>query len=125
MNRFFKWTIVAATAVAATVTLLGFLLFVLLKMDVGSISNKMNSEVALYIFPIFIFAEFYCFINDLLATRSGELKSRFGLELSEIRFTYDLDNKDTRIPLRTKLGQLYPLGIGLTSLGFVLVLLAR
>ena len=48
-----------------------------------------------------------------------------GLELSEVRFTYDLDNNNTPIPLKSKILLLYPLTIVLTLLGFVLVLFTQ
>ena len=82
----------------------------------------MNSEVVLYIFPAFVLLEFCLLINDWLAHLSKKYRLPFGFDFPEMRFTYDLDNNNTRIPLRSKLLQLYPLSIALTVLGFVLLI---
>ena len=125
MKALLRLGLVALCAVAATMSLLGLILCGVFKMEVNSIVEKMNSETVLYIFPIFILFEFYLFANDMLVHLSKKHQLNFGLEFSEVRLTYDLDNHNTPIPLRAKLLQLYPLSIGLTLLGFVLVLLNR
>ena len=102
--------------------LLGAMLIVFLGMDIATILEKMNSQKALYLFPIIIFIEFCFFLNDSFVLLSRTKNVDFGIEFSEMRFTYDLDNFDTPIPLRAKLLQLYPLTICLTALGFVLAL---
>jgi hypothetical protein len=94
-------------------------------MDPNTILRKMSAEADLYIFPIVILCEFYFFINDLLFYFSKKYQLHLGVEFSEIRFSYDLDNNNTIIPLRGKLWGLYPSSIALTLLGFVLVLINR
>lgn len=78
----------------------------------------MNSQTVLYIFPALIFLEFCFLTNDLLVYLSRTFHLNFGLQFSEARFTYENDNSDAPIPLKTKLLQLYPLSIGLVTLGF-------
>jgi hypothetical protein len=85
----------------------------------------MNSETAIYIFPAVVLFEFYFLTNDVLAYLTEKYQLNVGLKFSEVRFTYDLDNNNTHIPLKSKLLQLYPLTIALTLLGFVLVLFTR
>jgi hypothetical protein len=125
MKALLRLGLVALCAVAATMSLLGLILCGVLKMEVNSIVQKMNSETVLYIFPVFILFEFCFFANDMLVHLSKKHQLNIGLEFSEVRFTYDLDNNNTPIPLRAKLLQLYPSSIALTLLGFVLVLLTR
>lgn len=125
MKNLLKAGLVIFWAMAATVALLGLVLYGVLGMEVNAIMQKMNSETALYIFPAFVLFEFYFFINDLLAYFSKNNRPLVGFVFSEIRFTYDLDNNNNPIPSRAKLLQLYPLSISLTLLGFVLVLITR
>ena len=105
--------------------LFGLILYGVFKMEPGVLLSKMNSSNDLYIFPAVILAELYFFTNDLLAyiTQKYQLMVRWAF--SEIRFTYDLDNNNTLIPLQAKLWGLYPASIGLTLGGFILVLLNR
>ena len=110
---------------AATASLLGLVLLAGFGMQLNTIAQKMNSETALYIFPAVIMAEFYFLLNDFLAHLSKRYQLYFGFEFSEARFTFDSDNSNTPIPLRTKLLQLYPLSIALVLFGFVLVLMNR
>jgi hypothetical protein len=124
MKTLFKSGLVALCAVAATVLLLGLILCGVLRMELNTIVQKMNSEKDLYIIPAFILLEFYFLINDLLAHASKKYQLHFGFDFSEVKFTYD-DNYNTPIPLRVKLLQLYPFSIALVSLGFVLVLITR
>jgi hypothetical protein len=117
VKNLLKVGLVVFLAVAATVALLALVLCAVLGMEVNAIIQKLNSERALYIFPVFVSFEFYFFINDLLARFSKNYRPPFGLVFSEVRFTYDLDNYNTPIPSRGKLLQLYPLSISLTLLG--------
>jgi hypothetical protein len=123
VKNLLKAGLVIFWAMTATSALLGLVLCGVLGMEVNAIMQKVNSQTALYIFPAFIFFEFYFFINDLLAYFYKN--NLFGFVFSEVRFTYDLDNNNTPIPSRAKLLQLYPLSISLTLLGFVLVLITR
>jgi hypothetical protein len=116
---------VALFAVAATLSLLGLILCGFLKMEPNTIVQKMNSEMAIYIFPVAILFELYFLTNDALAYLTEKYQLDLGLEFSEVRFTYDLDNNNTPIPLKSKILQFYPLSIALTLLGFVLVLFTR
>jgi hypothetical protein len=125
MKALLKLGLLALCAVAATMSLLGLILCGIFKMEVNSIVENLNSETVLYIFPSFILFEFYLFANDMLVHLSKKHQLNFGLEFSEVRLTFDLDNNNAPIPLRVKLLQLYPLSIGLTLFGFVLVLLNR
>ena len=125
MKTLLKSGLVALWAVAATVLLLGLILCGVFRMELNTIVQKMNSEMVLYIFPVFVLFEFYFLTNDTLAHLSKKYRLSFGFDFSEVRFTYDLDNNNTPIPTRAKLLQLYPLSIALTLLGFVLVLVAR
>jgi hypothetical protein len=125
VKKLLKLALIFSGALAATSSLLGLVLFVVLRMEPSFILQKMNAEADLYIFPIVIFGEFYFFINDLLSHLTKRYQLHVGLDFSEIRFTYDLDNNNTLIPLRAKLWGLYPSSIALTSLGFVLVLFNR
>jgi len=125
MKTLLSLGLVALCAVAATASLLGLILCGFFKMELNTILQKMNSEMELYIFPIFILFEFYFLANDMLAHLSKKHQLDFGLEFTEIRFTYDLDNSNTPIPLSAKILRLYPLSIILILLGFVLVLFNR
>jgi hypothetical protein len=125
VKNLLKAGLVIFWAMTATLALLGLVLCGVLGMEVNAIMQKVNSQTALYIFPAFIFFEFYFFINDLLAYFYKNNRPLFGFVFSEVRFTYDLDNNNTPIPSRAKLLQLYPLSISLTLLGFVLVLITR
>jgi hypothetical protein len=125
MKALLRLGLLALCAVAATMSLLGLILCGIFKMEVNSIVENLNSETVLYIFPSFILFEFYLFANDMLVHLSKKHQLNFGLEFSEVRLTFDLDNNNAPIPLRVKLLQLYPLSIGLTLFGFVLVLLNR
>jgi hypothetical protein len=88
--------------------------------------QKMSSDNELYIFPVLILCEFYFLTNDLLAYLSKKHQLHFfGFDFSEITVRYDLDVKNTLIPLRSKLLGLYPLSIALVSFGFAVVLLTR
>jgi hypothetical protein len=117
--------LVAFFAVLATACLLALVLCGILNMDSGAIVQKMNADKLLYIFPLLIVCDVYCFANDFLAYMSRKHPMRFGFEFSEIRFRYDLDVKNSLIPLRSKLMGLYPLSIALILLGFAVVLLRR
>jgi hypothetical protein len=125
MKTLLKSGLVALVAVAATLALLGLILCGFLKMEPNTIVQKMNSETAIYIFPAVVLFEFYFLTNDVLACLTEKYQLNVGLKFSEVRFTYDLDNNNTHIPLKSKLLQLYPLTIALTLLGFVLVLFTR
>jgi hypothetical protein len=125
MKNLLKFVLVLFCATAAALSLLGLVLCGVSKMELNTIVQKMNSEMALYIFPAFVLFEFYFLINDFLAHFSKKYQLPFGFDFSEFRFTYDLDNNNTPIPLKAKLLQLYPLSIALTLLGFVLVLITR
>jgi hypothetical protein len=125
MKALLRLGLLALCAVAATMSLLGLILCGIFKMEVNSIVENLNSETVLYIFPSFILFEFYLFANDMLVHLSKKHQLNFGLEFSEVRLTFDLDNNNAPILLRVKLLQLYPLSIGLTLFGFVLVLLNR
>jgi hypothetical protein len=125
MKTLLRSGMVALFAVAATLSLLGLILCGFLKMEPNTIVQKMNSEMAIYIFPVAILFELYFLTNDALAYLTEKYQLDLGLEFSEVRFTYDLDNNNTPIPLKSKILQFYPLSIALTLLGFVLVLFTR
>jgi hypothetical protein len=125
MKTLLRSGMVALFAVAATLSLLGLILCGFLKMEPNTIVQKMNSEMAIYIFPVAILFELYFLTNDALAYLTEKYQLDVGLEFSEVRFTYDLDNNNTPIPLKSKILQFYPLSIALTLLGFVLVLFTR
>jgi hypothetical protein len=125
MKTLLRSGMVALFAVAETLSLLGLILCGFLKMEPNTIVQKMNSEMAIYIFPAAILFELYFLTNDALAYLTEKYQLDLGLEFSEVRFTYDLDNNNTRIPLKSKILQLYPLSIALTLLGFVLVHFTR
>lgn len=125
MKLLLKLGLLVSAAALVTASLLGLVLVLLLKMELGSVIAKMNAAPLLYIFPVVILAEFCFFINDLLAHLSQKHGSVSDFEFSEIRFTQELDNKNTPIPIGTKLRQLYPLSLVLTLLGFVLALIGR
>jgi hypothetical protein len=125
MKNFLKFGLLVSSAALVTASILGLVLSLLLKMELGEVIAKMNAAPSLYIFPTIILAEFCFFINDLLALLSRQHERALGFEFSEIRFTQELDNKNTPIPIRAKLQQLYPLSIALTLVGFVLALIGR
>ena len=125
MKNLLKFILVLFCAMAATLSFLGLVLCGVAKMELNTIAQKMNSEMALYVFPIFILFEFYSLINDSLAYLSKKYQLPLGFEFSEFRVSSELDNTNTPFRLRAKLLQLYPLSIALTSLGFVLVLITR
>jgi hypothetical protein len=125
MNRLLRFLIVVSAAALATLCLLSLILFVILRMDFGTIAQKMKADGIFYILPAIIFAEFGFLINDLLALFAKTPGAAARLGFSEVRFTYELDNNNTPISLKTKLRHLYPICIGFASLLFVLVLLIR
>lgn len=125
MRFFLKLGLLLSAAALVTASLLGLVLFLLLKMELSAVIAKMNAAPSLYIFPAVILAEVCFFINDLLAHFSQKHEKASVFEFSEIRFTEEIDNNNTPIPIRTKLRQLYPLSIVMTLLGFVLALIYR
>lgn len=125
MKNLLKLGLIVSGAMVASVSLLALVLCAGLKMELSDVMQKMNSELMLYLFPTVILLEFCFFINDLLVHLSKKHLLNFGFDFSEVRFTYDLGNNNTAIPLRIKLQQLYPLSFALTLLGFVLVLMSR
>jgi hypothetical protein len=125
MKNLLKLGLIVCCAMVASLSLLGLVLSAGFKMKLSDVMQKMNSELTLYLFPTVILLEFCFFINALLAHLSKKHLLNLGFDFSEVRFTYDLDNSNTTIPLRIKLQQLYPLSIALTLLGFVLVLMSR
>jgi hypothetical protein len=125
LNTLSKVALVLMCALAEAAFLFGLILYGAFKMEPGVVLSKLNSSNDLYIFPAVILAELYFFTNDFLAYITQKYQLLVGRAFSEIRFTYDLDNNNTLIPLRAKLWGLYPAAIGLTLGGFILVLLNR
>ena len=116
---------VALIAVVAAAGLLALVLCGIFNMQPSDIVQKMNSDKSLYIFPVLIVCEVYFLTNDLLVYLSKKHPMRFGFDFLEIPFRYDLDVKNSLIPLRSKLVALYPLSIGLLLLSFAVVLFRR
>ncbi|MCA1529408.1 MULTISPECIES: hypothetical protein [Bradyrhizobium] len=86
---------------------------------------KERRLAGLYVFPALMLLDCCCFINDSFAYFAS--KSRLGLALgfSEVRFSYNQDNSDIPIPLRTKVLHIYPASILFILLLFALVLVTR
>ncbi|EJN08762.1 hypothetical protein PMI42_07067 [Bradyrhizobium sp. YR681] len=120
-----RYVLIALSGVAATVSFLSVVLIGIAGMSFNDVVQKMNSQAGIYIFPTLILFEFCFLANDLLVYLSRKFDFGYGVGLSEVRFTYNMDNFDTPIPLATKLLQLYPLSIGLTTFILVLVLITR
>lgn len=125
MNSLPKYGLVALFGMSATLCLLSFILIVVLGTDISAVVQKANSHKAIYIFPVLIFLEFCCLVNDLLVHLANRFGPVFAFQFREVQIKFDQDNFDVPIPLRTKLLKLYPLSIGLTTLGFALVLITR
>jgi hypothetical protein len=125
LNALSKIGLLLICALVEAAFLFGVVLYGVFKMEPGVLLGKMNSSNDLYIFPAVICAELCFFSNELLAYITQKYQLRLGWAFSEIRFTYDLDNNNTLIPLRAKLWGLYPAAIGLTLGAFILVLLNR
>jgi hypothetical protein len=125
MRTLLKVVLVAACAAILTTLLLIIVLDGILGMQWSRTLHILSSATGLYVLPAIIFVEFYLLTNDLLAYTCGRMKLDFGLHFSEIRFSFELDNLETPIPLKTKLIQLYPLTIFLTLLGFIVALVTR
>jgi hypothetical protein len=115
--------LVSLCAIVSAVAILGLGWFAILKMEPSLVAQKMSLDKTLYIFPVLILAELYCLINDLLVYLSRKHGVLLDLDLSEIRFTYDLDMRNTAIPLRSKLLGLYPITLALLSLGSAIAIL--
>lgn len=116
---------VALVAVVAAAALLALVLCGIFNMQPSAVVQKMDSDKSLYIFPALIVCDVYCFTNDFLASLSKKHPMRFGFDFLEIPFRYDLDVRNSLIPLRSKLIGLYPLSIGLLLLSFAVVLFRR
>ena len=116
---------VALIAVVAAAGLLALILCGIFNMQLSDVVQKMNSDKPLYIFPALIFCDVYFLTNDLLVYLSKKHPMRFGFDFLEIPVRYDLDVKNSLIPLRSKLIALYPLSIGLLLLSFAVVLFRR
>jgi hypothetical protein len=82
---------------ASAVATLGLVWFAILKMEPSLVAEKLSLDRTLYIFPVLILAEFYWFMNDLIAYLSKKHGVLLDLGFSEIRFTYDLDVQNTAI----------------------------
>ncbi|MDA9547064.1 MULTISPECIES: hypothetical protein [Bradyrhizobium] len=125
MRTLLKIALVAACAAILATVLLVIVLAGVLGMQWSRTSQILSSETGLYVLPTIIFFEFCFLTNDLLAYLCEKYELDFGLRFSEVPFEFDLDNRGTPIPLRTKLARLYPLSILLTLLGFAVALMTR
>ncbi|WP_025034124.1 hypothetical protein [Bradyrhizobium sp. DOA9] len=125
MRTLLKIAIVAVCAAIFTAVLVVIVVAGILGMPWSRTLQILSSETGLYLLPTIIFFEFYFLTNDLLAYLCEKYELDLGLRFSEVSFKFDLDNLDTPIPLRTKLVQLYPLGILLALLGLVVALTMR
>jgi hypothetical protein len=123
MKTLLRCGLVSLCAIVSAVAILGLGWFAILKMEPSLVAQKMSLDKTLYIFPVLILAELYCLINDLLVYLSRKHGVLLDLDLSEIRFTYDLDMRNTAIPLRSKLLGLYPITLALLSLGSAIAIL--
>jgi hypothetical protein len=123
MKTLRRWGLVSFCAMASTVATLGLVWFAILKMEPSLVAEKLSLDRTLYIFPVLILAEFYWCMNDLLAYLSKKHGVLLDLGLSEIRFTYDLDARNTAIPLRSKLLGMYPITIALLLFGSAVAVL--
>jgi hypothetical protein len=125
-----RWTVrtllrvglVSLCAVVSAAATLCLVLFAVLKMEPSLVTQKMSLDRTLYIFPVLILAEFYCFMNDFLVYLSKQHVVLLDFDLSEIRFTYDLDARNTAIPLRNNLLAMYPITLALLSLGYAVAI---
>jgi hypothetical protein len=123
MKTLLRCGLVSLCAIVSAGATLGLVWFAILKMEPSLIAQKMNLDWTLYIFPVLILAELYFFMNDFLAYLSKKHGVLLGFDLSEICFTYDLDVRNSAIPLRSKLLALYPITIALLSLGSAVAIL--
>ena len=115
MRTFVKFGALLSGAAAATAALIA-LTCGLLGIDLAAVPQKFAANDATYLCAAIILAEFYFLANDALAYLSRENPRRFGIEFSELPFNYDNDNRNTPIPLRSKLFGLYPLMIAIVWL---------
>jgi hypothetical protein len=67
MKTLRRWGLVSFCAMASAVAALGLVWFSILKMEPSLVAQKLSLDRTLYIFPVLILAEFYWFMNDLLA----------------------------------------------------------
>jgi hypothetical protein len=123
MKTLLRCGLVSLCAIVTAMATLGFVWFAILRIEPSLVAQKMTLDRTLFIFPALILAEFYWFMNDLLAYLSKKHGVLLDLGLSEIRFTYDLDVRNTAVPLRSKLLGMYPITIALLLFGSAVAVL--
>ncbi|MEY9587838.1 hypothetical protein ABIA06_000129 [Bradyrhizobium yuanmingense] len=125
MKILFRFALILLCAVTTVASLLSFVVMGLLGMSLGDFVQKMNFQAGLYVFPALMLLDCCCFINDSFAYFASKSSLGLALGFSEVRFSYDQDNSDIPIPLRTKVLHIYPASILFILLLFALVLVTR
>ncbi len=123
MKTLLRCGLVSLCAIVTAMATLGFVWFAILRMEPSLVAQKMTLDRTLFIFPVLILVELYCFMNDLFAYLSRKHGVLLDLDFSEIRFTYDLDMRNTAVPLRSKLLGMYPITIALLLFGSAVAVL--
>lgn len=125
MMGLLKFGLLALCATGATLVLLSTALLGLLRIAPDEIYRTLSASPDLLLFPVLMWIEFCCLTNDLLAYVADRYGVDFGIKFTDIRFTADLDNRDTPISLTAKLSRMYPLSLALLLAGYVLALNGR